>query len=153
MGLAEGQMWPPTGVLDHKAVIRTSLDLVITHKGVSGPVEAGGPGVSWNQQKPSYDGHPHPISPCQFVMPSGTQGLLTRCLLSTIFSHFSLICELLWRILAKHGRALDRSLGSFSRLQLGNISLEQVDKGLAGTTLPDFITREWDRDPYGGHPP
>ena len=115
--------------------------------------KAGGPGISWNQQKSSYDGHPHPIRPCQFVMPSGAQGLLTRCLLSTIFSHFSLTWVLLQRILAKHGRTLERSLGPFSRLQLGNISLEQVDEGLAGTTLPDFITREWDRDPYGGHLP
>ena len=154
MGLAEGQMWPPTALVPgHRAVIRTSLVLVITHKGVSGPVEAGGPGISWNQQKSSYDGHPHPIRPCQFVMPSGAQGLLTSCLLSTVFSYFSLTWELLRRILAKHGRTLERSLGPFSRLQLGNISLEQVDEGLAGTTLLDFITREWDRDPYGGHLP
>lgn len=109
--------------------------------------------ISWNQQKSSYDGHPHPIRPCQFVMPLGAQGLLKRCLLSTIFSHFSLTWELLLRILAKRGRALDRLLGPFSRLQLGNISLEQADMGLAGTTLPDFITREWDGDPYGGHLP
>lgn len=147
-------MWPPTALVpDHRAVTRTSLVLVITHKGVSGPVEAGGPGISWNQQNSSYDGHPHPIRPCQFVMPLGAQGLLKRCLLSTVFSHFSLTWELLLRILAKRGRALDRLLGPFSRLQLGNISLEQANTGLAGTTLPDFITREWDGDPYGGHLP
>ena len=49
-------------------------------------------------------------------------------------------------------RALDRSLGPPSALQLGDISLEQVDKGFTGTRVPDLIIRGPDRDPYGGHP-
>lgn len=98
----------------------SSLALVITHEGTSGFREAGGPRVSWNQQRPSHDWDPAVCYALRSPRPAPAPAL-TLLRLTPVFlsSHPSSRFSLTWNFHGESSKSPGQVTGSTPRPPAG----------------------------------